>query len=84
MECQLASQLASSTDHNSSTVVIQYMKVAEVFDDLEELEHHPLLKTFSGNLYQLIAQIRDQQQQLLQQYIYYCTGMPWMHDFLLY
>jgi hypothetical protein len=47
----LASLLASSTDHNSSTVVIQYMKVAEVFDDLEELDHHPLLKTFSGNLY---------------------------------
>jgi hypothetical protein len=62
------------------------MKVAEVFDDLGELDHHPLLKTFAGNLYSLIAQIRDHEQQQLQQYIYILLLLYWnaMHDILLY
>jgi hypothetical protein len=34
------------------------MKVAEVFDDLEELDHHPLLKTIFWKL--VLADYPDQ------------------------
>jgi hypothetical protein len=59
------------------------MKVAEVFDDLEELDHHPLLKNIFWKL--VLADCPDQRSAAAAKkiiyiyiYIYYCTEMPCM------